>query len=355
MMWVIKMRTLWDATVIRGNVLRNRLIRSATWERMTDEDGFVTPQLLKHYQNLAEGGIGMIITGYSSVREDEQPNPQMMSLAADKFIPGLQKLTQLVHHEPVEILAQLVYGGTATHYRTENRVIWGPSAVRHPRSGVKAKAMTLEDIQALREDFKMAAIRAESSGFDGVQIHAAHGYLLSQFLSPFFNHREEEYGGSLENRARLLLEVISDVRAAISSNLILSVKINASDFNKKGFTFEEAVQIARDLQQAGIDLLEISGGPPPNIPKHTESYLAEMADRIAEEITIPVAFVGMNRNPVHLKKLLRSTKVSYFSLSRPLICEPNLPLRWQRDETPSYCMSCNQCYSDDGISCVLKR
>ncbi|QOR36471.1 NADH:flavin oxidoreductase [Clostridium sp. 'deep sea'] len=348
------MKTLFDKTSFNSLELKNRLVRSATWERMANEDGTVNDSLVNVYKELAEGGVGLIITGYAFVTEHEQPNPKMLGISHDKFIPGLKKLTKVVHNYDSKIILQIAYGGSQTSYKVENRIIWGPSAVRHPRSGITPVEMKQKDIDELIKSFALAAKRAQEAGFDGVQIHGAHGYLLSQFLSPFFNKRQDLYGGSLTNRMRIICEIYEEMRAEVGSQFNILIKINCSDFMQQGFTFNESKEVCGRLANLGINAIEISGGNDPSVEPNQESVFAKYACNIAESCKVPIIVVNKNRDPKMLTKILNTTNISYFSMSRALICQPNLANIWMRGEfTKSMCISCNKCFRKDGIKCIF--
>lgn len=358
------MKKLFEKTKINQIELKNRFIRSATWENKADEKGHITDKLKLVYKNLARGQVGLIITGYAFVMEDEQPNPGMMGIYDDSFIPEYKELTNMVHNYGSKIILQLAYGGTQTTYRPENRVIWGPSAVREMATGVIAKEMTKEDINVLIKAFGDAAVRAKKAQFDGVQIHGAHGYLLSQFLNPYHNQRTDQYGGSIENRARIIFEIYEEIRQRVGKDYAVLIKINCRDFVEKEFNFEECRYVCEQLTKRGIDAIEISGGIAAakelragrsNIDTpEKEGYFKTYAGQIAEEISVPIILVGGLKSFSVIEQISTQTNIEYFSLSRPLLREPNLIQRWQEgDRTKSKCISCNQCRSAEGNECVF--
>jgi 2,4-dienoyl-CoA reductase-like NADH-dependent reductase (Old Yellow Enzyme family) len=364
------MKKLFEKTSINGLELKNRFIRSATWERMADDKGHLTDRLVKLYEDLADGGAGAIISGYAYVIEDEQPNARMMGIYDDSFIEEYKKLTDSVHSRGSRIILQIVYGGSFSWFNTAERVIWGPSAVTNKLTSVTPKEMTKEDIKTLVEAFGDAALRARKSGFDGVEIHGAHGYMLNSFLAPYFNKREDEYGGSSENRARIIHEVYDNARLKTGKDFPILVKLNCSDFNgENGFTFEECKALSKSLAEKGIDAIEISGGPvfrgpkpekdPSNLPAESigkESYFAAYAKEIAEIVDVPVILVGGNRSIDGMGSILNNTGIEYFSISRPLLSEPDLINKWEKDNSVKpRCTSCGKCFHDDGNMCILDK
>ena len=366
----MNMKQLFEKTSINGLELKNRFFRSATWERKADDSGHLTDRLIKVYEDLADGGSAAIITGYAYVIEDEQPNARMMGIYNDSFIDEYRKLTDAVHNKGSRIILQLVYGGSFTWFNVGERVIWGPSAVTNKLSNVTPKEMTKEDIKTLIEAFGDAALRAKKSGFDGVEIHGAHGYLLNMFLAPFFNRREDEYGGSPENRARIIYDIYDHTRSKVGNDFNILIKLNCSDFmTDKGFTFDECKTLCRNLAARGINAIEISGGPvfrapkpdkdPSNFPEESigkESYFAAYAEEIAKIVDVPVILAGGNRSMDRMDDLLQNAGIDYFSISRPLLSEPDLINKWAKDRNVKpRCTSCGKCFNDDGNMCTLDK
>lgn len=364
------MKTLFDRTSIGGLELKNRFFRSATWERKADDKGHMTDRLMKVYGDLADGGTGAIITGYAFVLEDEQPNARMMGIYDDSFIDEYKKLTEMVHSKGSKIILQIVYGGSFTWFNTGQRIIWGPSAVPNKLTNVTPKEMTRDEISTLINAFGDAALRAQKSGFDGVEIHGAHGYMLNTFLAPYFNQRTDEYGGSAENRARILIEIYENARAKTGKDFTIMMKLNCSDFmSDKGFTFEDCKALCKKLADKGIDAIDISGGPVFRAPKPDkdpsgftedfigkESYFAGYAKEIAGSIDVPVILVGGNRSMDVMEGILNSSSIEYMALSRPLLSEPDLVNKWSADRSHKpRCTSCNKCFHDDGNDCDLDR
>lgn len=364
------MKQLFEKTSIGGLELKNRFIRSATWERKADDKGHLTDRLISVYEDLADGGAAAIITGYAYVIEDEQPNARMMGIYSDSFIDEYKRLTDAVHRRGSKIILQVVYGGSFTWFNTGERVIWGPSAVTNKISNVTPKEMTADEIGVLIEAFGDAALRAKKSGFDGVEIHGAHGYLLNMFLSPFFNRREDSYGGSAENRARILYDIYDNARGKAGKEFPILLKLNCSDFmGDKGLAFADCIEISKTLAAKGVDAIEVSGGPvfrapkpekdPSNFPEESvgrESYFAAYAKEIARAVDVPVILVGGNRSVDVMEGILQHSDVEYFSISRPLLSEPDLINKWEKDRNyKPRCVSCNKCFHEEGNMCHLDR
>ena len=373
------MSKLFETTEINGMALSNRFVRSATWEGMATEEGGSTPELIALMEKLARGGIGLIITGIANVRSDGQSVPRQLGAFKDEFIDGYKNMTKAVHKEGGKIVMQLAHGGIFANSELTGQIPLAPSEVEDSvnwklRTGRKmstvGKEMSLEIIQEMIEDFRCAALRAKESEFDGIQFFAGHGYLLSQFLSPVFNKRTDEYGGNLENRARILLEVLKKVRMTVGQNYPILVKINSEDFLEGGLTRDESLKVCVMLCEGGVDAIELSGGTwisGKNIPSRTkitsekkEAYFHEAAKIFKEKIDVPLLLVGGIRSFHIADKLVEEGVTDYISMCRPLIREPALINRWkQGDLTKAACISCNQCldegYGEEGIYCVAER
>src|SRR4030042_4467140 len=253
------MAKLFDVTKLNGMSLKNRFVRSATAEGMATDDGQATPQLIDLMAELAEGGVGLIITGHAYVTKRGQATPLQLGIYDDKLIPGLRAIVDAVHKRDGKIVAQLAHSGMLAIPKLINSAPLAVSAIEG-LSDVPLQEMTLADIQATVEAFGKAAGRACEAGFDGVQIHAAHSYLLSQFLSPAFNHRRDNYGGPIENRARIILEVVETIRRRVRKDYPLLIKMNSRDFLEDGLELEDSIQAGAMLKEAGVDAIEVSGG-----------------------------------------------------------------------------------------------
>lgn len=254
------MKKLFDKTKINGMQMKNRFFKSASWEALATEDGHMTEELVKIYEDLAKGGVGTILTGYAYVTKDEQPNPKMMGIYEDSFIEEYRNLTDMVHKYNTNIVMQIVYGGSMTTMEPISKRILGPSAVQNDRTGITPIEMTKEDIKELTKAYSDAAIRVKQAGFDRVELHAAHGYLLSQFLCPYYNIRKDEYGGNIENRARILVEIVTEIKKVVGNDYPVLIKINSEDFMENGLSSEESILVVKMLEEVGLDGVEVSGG-----------------------------------------------------------------------------------------------
>ncbi len=357
------MRTLFDTTELSGMRMKNRIIRSATHDGRADEKGHTTQKLLQLYENLAKGGVGTIITGLTNVTDAEKLVPGQMGIYDDSFIEEYKNLTDIIHSYDTNIIVQLVCNGAQNKSTLEGE-LWGPSEVTDLVYQTVPKEMTIEDIHKMEEAFANGAARAKKAGFDGVQIHVAHGYLLSRFLTPYYNRRTDEYGGTIENRARAVVETIQRVRETVGEEYPVLVKVNCDDFMEGGLTFEDCRHVCKMLQDTGVTAIEISGGIPSarvnegtirKITPETESYFKQYAAQIAEEIDIPVILVGGNRDFIKTEEVIAKTNIEYISLCRPFIREPELVNRWlSGDRTPAKCISCSKCFGKE-TNCIFNN
>jgi NADH:flavin oxidoreductases, Old Yellow Enzyme family len=296
------------------------------------------------------------------IDENSRALPDMVKAYDDDFIPGLSKIVKAAHAKDCKIIVQLAHSGANAIPDHGNKALAPSDLVL---SEVKsARGMTIEEIHTVAKNFALAAKRCKDAGADGIQIHAAHGYLLSEFLSPFFNKRNDEYGGDITNRARIVFEVYTAIREKVGVDYPIWVKINGEDYVDGGFTFEECQWVCCELDKLGINGIEISGGI--NISRESlsarsmsnsdqEGVFAENALHIAEKVNAAVISVGCYRTPDKIEEWLNKGKVQAVSLCRPLICEPELPSIWEAgDRRKSKCLSCNRCFDyKSGFGCKV--
>ena len=327
------MNTLFDKTTLRNLELRNRVWRSATWLALADESGQVNDAIVQTYEELAKGGVAAIITGITSVVKDDEEVDEGAKFYDDSFIEGHRRLTEAVHRHNCKIFLQAAK-------------INGP-----------VDQLTTEQVEQLVSQFGDAARRAEAAGYDGVQIHAAHFFYLSRFVSPIFNHRTDRFGRSVEGRAQILLEILRDMRSKTPPEFCITVKINSTDEYPSGVTEQDFLLTSKLLADAGIDAIEVSANGTSRSGIRAgvnEGSFLEAAMKLAAFVDTPVILVGGLRSVGKINDILNDTAIQYVSLSRPLIREPNLISRWQQgDTTPSKCISCNACYGTPGHQCIF--
>ncbi len=362
------MAELFEPTSINGMRLANRFVRSATWEGLADTDGTVKTRLIDMMVELAKGEVGLIISGHAYVRPEGQVSPMQLAIYEERFLPGLQDMVRAMHTFGGKIALQLAHGGCRANSELSGLAPFGPSSVEKDGQQI-CRMAGKRDIASIVSAFARATDLAKQAGCDAVQIHAAHGFLLSQFLSPAFNKRTDEYGGELVNRARLLLEVVRGVRGAAGPDYPILIKINSEDFLDGGMSYPEAVEVSGLLEQASIDAVEFSGGTAnspekflpvrPGILKTPEQevYYRKAARLYKQKVTIPLILVGGIRSYGVAEELVRDGTADYISMSRPLICEPGLVRRWREgDRRKAECVSDNACFAPGldgrGIYCV---
>ncbi|MBQ8952661.1 MAG: NADH:flavin oxidoreductase [Clostridia bacterium] len=340
------MKKIFEPVKLKNLTARNRLVRSATWEGIANPDGSIPDEAYDIYAELAAGGVGAIITGFTSVALNDDYFGGMMRLCDDALIPQYRKLVEIIHREDCSVIAQLALGA---YYR--------PTASGR-FTQVEPDDMTGEEIRLVINRFIDAAVRAERAGFDGVQIHAAHFFFLSRFVSPAVNHRTDAYGGSTANRASILLEILAGIRSAVP-RLHITAKVNSSDFTYGGLDEDESLEICKLLAESGIDSIEVSGNGTSvsDIKAHVnEGYFVPFAARLAETVGVPVIAVGGFRALDTMEAVLNQTKIEMISLSRPLLREPDLPKRMLADPAAvSRCISCNRCYSSEAHKCIFRK
>jgi len=360
------MRSLFDQTKLSGLNLKNRFVRSATRDGFADDRGHMTKELLKIYEDLAKGGVGTIITGHAYVTDIEKSKqPRQMGIYDDSFIEDYEELTQTVHRYDANIILQISCVGSQTIASAGERLIWGPSPVEDLASKITPKEMTKKEIRFLQNAFADAALRAKKAGFDGVQLHVAHGYVLTKFLTPYYNRRTDEYGGGIEKRAAIVFETYEAIRGKVGREYPVIVKINSEDYMDQGMTFDECKYVCRKLAQLGINAIEVSGGSfssRPNegavrkITTDQGPYFKSHAMELADEVDVPILLVGGNRDYDAINAILNSTNIEYFSLCRPLLCESDLINRWKSGDTKrAKCVSCNKCLGLESSTCIFNR
>ncbi len=344
----------------------NRFVRSATHDFMAADDGSITERQVLLFENLARGEVGLIITGHAFVSLGGKASPFQIGVHSDKLIDGLSRIPKAVHRFASRIFLQLSHAGRQTKPRLCGCTPLAPSPVYEPIYKVTPKEMSEQEINATINDFIQSSRRAKEAGFDGVQIHVAHGYLLSSFISPYTNRRQDEWGGTVANRSRIVVEIIKGIKDLLGKSFPLIVKINSTDFLSEGLTLEESIETAKRLEKAGIDAVEASGGMAEAgkgsywkgpFSEEEEGYFVDNASKIKRALSIPVFGLGGIRSFSVMEKIIEQGKADLISLSRPLIRDPLLIRKFRNGEIEkSECISCNKCLNLRGISCAeLKK
>lgn len=373
------MSILFEPYKVKNLALENRLIRSATSESLSDPDGRVTDAQIKLYERLAGGGIGLIETCFASVHRTGRNLPCGMGIDDDSLIPELRKLTDAVHRHGAKIVVQLAHGGAQANPKTINVRPMAPSRIFQTAFRTFARRMTVDDIWMMVDAFGKAAGRAKEAGFDGVQIHAAHGYLVHQFLARRTNYRRDEWGKGRDGRIRFLVEVYRAIREAVGDDYPIFMKMNVKDYLPGGIAPPYARFVAEAASDLGVDAIEISGGvyetilfmARGRIPVDTflrrgsssfrhalqrgvdrlrvpfrfePAYFRAYAAGVKEVIRCPLILVGGLRDVAMMEEILEKKEADLLALSRPLIRNPNFPAQMKRGaKAESDCLNCNRC------------
>ena len=306
--------------------LKNRIIRTAIGDHGATDDGHYGESDFAGYEKVASGGVGTLITGYSWVSDYPMGGRgRMLGAYSDDFIPEYRRLTDMVHSHGCNILQQLVHVGAAT--ACEGVDIIGPSAVPGPYNGQMPRVMTTQDIEHVTQAFADAALRAKEAGFDGVEIHAAHRFLLSQFLSPAFNLRTDAYGGSNENRARFAAEVCARIRQIVGADYPVFFKLNCDDGVENGITMDGLLTACAMLEATGASAISVSGAWMNY--KQDAPYFLDQTIQVAERVSIPVILVGGVRGRETVKRVLSETPIQYIGMARPFIANAEYMKDWK--------------------------
>ncbi|MHA1268826.1 MAG: NADH:flavin oxidoreductase [Candidatus Helarchaeota archaeon] len=362
-----------------GNLhITNRIVRSATYLGMATDDGKITDKLIDVLKILALNKIGLITTGFMYIMKNGKSAPRQLGIYNDSHIIGLRRLVDSIKNcsTDTKIFAQLAHGGKQIlGVDPSDFIPVAPSAIKDKLSGIIPKEMTSNEIKECIRNFILAANRAYSAGFDGIQLHCAHGYLLSEFLSPYCNKRTDDYGGNIQNRFKIISEIISGIHDTLGKEFPITAKLNVSDFVKDfpQLTIDESKIIAKMMVDIGVSAIETSGGlfesamygnltaSRVNIKTpHDEAYFLTEAKIIKKTIgDTPVILVGGIRSRDTVEFVLNEG-IDFVALSRPLIREPDLILKWIKNTSnKAECISCNRCLfslKPPGVECIpLKK
>jgi len=385
------MSILFEPKSIAGIVVKNRLVRAPTVEKMADDDGGCTPKLMDLYTHLAEGGVGLIITGGAYPQRNGKGLPKQIGLHRDEVIEGYRRLTQRMHQHGVKVIAQIVHCGRQATAEVAGETPVAPSAVPN-MLGVTPVAMSPQQISEARDHFIRAAERAREAGFDGVEIHAARGYLIHEFLSPRTNLRQDEWGGNFDKRMRFLTEIYQGTRKSLGNDYPVLLNLNANDYLEDGLGIDEATLIAERMSSLGIDGLDLTAGTwethffmsrgdiPQNYwiyvraegeekervrakltrmaqeVKFKEAYLREYARVVKKKIQCPLILVGGMRTVKVMEEIVSDGSADFISLCRPLIRDPEFPNLIRRGLAErSSCINCNLCLTDKPVTCYQMK
>ncbi|TDO99761.1 NADH:flavin oxidoreductase/NADH oxidase family protein [Marinomonas balearica] len=320
-----------------GTVLKNRIVKSAMSDCLGDGEGNATEAQARLYERWALGGVGLALIGEAQILPDAPESPANLVLNAQTDIESLQRLTKKASTNQMHIWPQLGHAGclSAASITPSTK---GPSALELPE--LQCDALSNEEIQNLPKQYANAALIAQKTGFTGVQIHAGHGFLLSQFLSPLFNRRQDEYGGSIENRLWIIIQIIEKVRASVGPNFPIGIKINSSDQLEGGLTQQDSLCAIRLLDKTSLDLIEISGGSYfPGAESSSDKvssgpYFVEFAKQAKYLTSIPIVVTGGFKNRQQAIDALANESTDAVGLARALALNPQLANDWKNTDTP---------------------
>ncbi|MFH1639998.1 MAG: FAD-dependent oxidoreductase [Chloroflexota bacterium] len=352
-------KSLCQPITIGRMMLKNRMVMPPMVVRYATADGYVSERTLSYYEARAKGGAGLIIIEATYIHPRGPILPNELALYDDRYVPGMRELARVIQRHGAKVAVQLIHGGRMTNPKLTGMQPLAPSAVT--ASGVALpKEMTRDDINEVIRAFVRAALRAKAAGFNGVEIHGAHGYLIDQFISPATNHRRDSYGGSLQNRAHLLVEVIRAVKEAVGDNLTIWCRLNGREYGVVGGTTqEEAKEVARMAADAGAAAIHVSAGGPANpanltTARFTPAVLADLAAGIREVVNVPVIAVG-KMTPEAGEALLAAGRADLIAFGRSLLADPELPNRVCDGSTEDIrpCILCGRCRDDISHSGVV--
>ncbi|MCP4624002.1 MAG: NADH:flavin oxidoreductase [bacterium] len=343
------MPNLFDPLAINTLEIKNRFVRSATMDTLADE-GKVTDDLLALYRELVEGETGLVITGGIYVRKDGQIVPGELAADTDETIPSLKKLTDAVHRAGGKIAAQLLHAGWGSHPNITGSQPLAPSPIVHPFMKEESRELSGDEILELIDAYVQAAQRAVEAGFDAVQLHSAHGRLPCTFLSPAANRREDEWGGSPENRARFLRLICQGIRARVGRDYPILVKLGLKDYHPEGKPLAEGISTAKALESDGVDCIEVSEGFEAELHYHIRRdemspYYTEECRQTRQALSIPLIQVGGMRELKDMQSILDNGTADAVSMCRPFIMDPHIVRKFREKLThESDCISCNDCF-----------
>ncbi|MFW9880791.1 MAG: NADH:flavin oxidoreductase [Candidatus Thorarchaeota archaeon] len=368
----MELNTLFSPKQIGNVQIKNRIVRSATFMFLAEKYGYVGDHLLKIYEELAKGGTGLIITGAVAMDPSASGGPYQVCLYDDSHMPGHKKLVNLIHdYDDTKVAVQFNHIGRLGYHPKYPNI--APSPIPYKATGIIPQELTIECLKEVVKKFVEASIRAYECEYDIVQLHAAHGYFLNSFLSPHTNLRSDEFGGSIQGRTKILVEIHDGIRDELGNQFPIMVKLQSQDFIPNGITKEEGTEIAKIIANSGFDAIEPSGGGresleftkntlPSQILKKTndENYFLPFAKEVKPFMkNCALILVGGIRNPIIAEKILREGDADFISLCRPLIYEPDLPNRWRSGNlSAAKCISCNSCLAlmEKGpVYCVTKK
>ncbi len=331
--------------------IRNRIVMPPMAIYIPGSEGFVKQRLIDYYEARAKGGVGYIIVNATYVHPNGSSHPNQTAITDDKYIPGFARLVEAIHRHGVKASLQLYHSGRQRYALIAGGQTISPSGIPCPVRKDPAHAPTVKDVKSLVEDYAQAARRAREAGFDGIEIHCAHGYLLSGFLSPYQNKRTDEYGGDVMGRTRIVREILARCREVVGDDMLIGVRMNGSDYVNEGNTPEEVKEIARILVNAGAEVIHVSAGMaasaqytffPAGVPR---GFNVPLAEEIRKVVDVPVIACGAITDAEFAEEILSKGTVDLVAIGRPLMADPDLPIKAMtgRLKETRPCLRCSKC------------
>lgn len=336
------MAGLFSEAVIKGKNIRNRIVMPPMvcfgW---SDSSGMVTEDHIRHYENRAKGGVGLIIVEAACVNKDGRLSPSQIGIWSDEQIEGLRKIADVCHKNGAKVLIQIHHAGLATPDPVSSNHLCPSDFDDGKKHG---RAMTVEEIHMIQDDFVRACKRAEISGFDGIEFHGAHGYLIDQFLSPVVNKRDDQYGGCRENRGRFISEIIERVKIQVPDGFIIGCRMGGNDP-----TIEDGIENAKILENSGVDILHVSAGISdgtlPSVPEDFPyNYIVYSGMEIKKAVNIPVIVVNDIRTPERASYLVENNMADFTAIGKGLLVDPQWANKAQHGEEIVTCLKCSKCW-----------
>lgn len=344
------MTNLFSDIIIRGHVIKNRVVMPPMvcfgW---SDGSGMVTDDHVRHYEDRAKDGVGLIIVEATCVDIDGRLTPSQLGIWSDGHIEGLKRISSVCHKHGVKVIIQIHHGGLQTHDEVSLDHLC-PSDYDDGKS--KGRAMTIDEIKGIKDKFINAAKRAETAGFDGIELHGAHGYLIDQFFSPLINKRSDEYGGSLNNRVRFACEIVKGIKASVSDSFIIGCRMGGFDPELK-----DGIEIAKALEECGVDILHLSAGITidrwPEVPEGFDyNWIVYCGTQVKKHVNVPVIVVNGIRTPERASYLVENGMADFTAIGKGLLVDPNWIHKAREGAEVIPCLKCKKCnWYTDGRRC----
>ena len=340
-------KKVFEETKIKSVTFKNRLFKGAVFD-FTMKNDKITEDGFKYYEEYAKNEIGTIITGSMMTDDNYKLSEGFFKLDSDSYIDEYKKFTSRMHKYNTRIIASIGCSGI-----NKDGKLLGPSNGFSSHYNSEFIEISKEEILTFEDNIAKGALRAKKAGFDGIELGFGHWGLYGFFLAPAYNKRNDEYGGSDENRARIIVETIEKIRKLVGNDYLIIMKINSRDGFENGVTEQGFITASKMAEKAGVDIIEVSGSDYQKVKMKTPYYF-ESTKKLADIVNIPVMLIGGIRDLDTMEDILKNTKIEYFGIVRPVMCEPDLPKYWkEKGNRKSKCISCNGCFKEH--ACVFRK